>query len=153
MRRLFVAAAAAFATLVTLGQLDAQEPTTGTAAPTPQAQPAADLQSQIERGKYITHHVAMCVECHTPRDADGTLIPSRLFKGAPVPVTSPPYPNVEWAFQAPDIAGLVGYDDEVELLMTGIVTRTGKPPRRPMPSFQMNQEDADAVVAYLKSLR
>jgi mono/diheme cytochrome c family protein len=155
MRRFSFVAATVVAAMLTLGQPDAPDPSL-----VPDNPPAggsagseADQPSPIERGRYITHHVAMCVECHTPRDGDGNLIPSRLFKGATIPVTNPPYPNIDWAFQAPDIAGLVGYDDAAEMLMTGIVTRTGKPPLRPMPSFQMNQEDAEAVVAYLKSLR
>ena len=142
MRRLFLVLVAAVAAVLTLGQRAADTP----GAP-------SEKQDPIARGNYIAHHVAMCVECHTPRDDNGKLIPSRLFKGAPVPVAAPPYPALEWAFQAPDIAGLVGYDNEVDLLMTGIVTRTGKPAQRPMPPFQMNREDAEAVVAYLKSLR
>jgi len=43
-------------------------------------------------------------------------------------------------------------DDEiVRLLMTGI-SRTGKPPRPPMPQFRMTRGDAEAVLTYLKSL-
>lgn len=141
MRRLLVVAVAATAAVFTLGQ--------GQGEPLETEPSSQDL---IARGEYITHHVAMCIECHTPRDENGNLIESKLFKGAPVPVSAPPYPHLEWAFQAPDIAGLVGYDNEVQFLMTGIVPRTGKAPRRPMPPFKMNQEDAEAVVAYLKSL-
>lgn len=143
MRRFVLVAVAALAAAVTLGQYRADSQETGAPA----------QQDQFARGKYIAHHVAMCVECHSPRDENGKLIESKLFKGAPMPVAAPPYPGIDWAFQAPDIAGLVGYDDEAKLLMTGIVPRTGKAPRRPMPSFQMTQEDAEAVVAYLKSLR
>jgi len=39
----------------------------------------------------------------------------------------------------------------VTLLTTG-VWRDGKRPRPPMPQFRMTQQDAQAVVAYLKSL-
>jgi mono/diheme cytochrome c family protein len=30
-------------------------------------------KSEIERGKYLVENVAMCVECHTPRNANGEL--------------------------------------------------------------------------------
>jgi len=122
------------------------------------AQPAprsTGPDSRIERGRYIVERVAMCVECHTPRDSAGNLITSRLFQGAPMPVPAPPFPNQNWAFQAPAIAGLVGYvtAEEIQLLTQGIVARTGKPPTPPMPRFQMTRQDAEAVIAYLRSLK
>jgi mono/diheme cytochrome c family protein len=110
-------------------------------------------QSSIERGMYIVHHVAMCVYCHTPKDADGQLDEQQLLHGAPIPVESP-FPRVKWAFQAPKIAGLPGGWTEEELvrfLQTG-VTPTGRTPQPPMPPFRMNDEDARAVAAYLSSL-
>jgi hypothetical protein len=59
----------------------------------------------------------------------------------------------EWAIVAPRLAGSPpGTDEEfVHLLMTGI-SRTGQHLRPPMPQFRMNQADAEAVLAYLKSL-
>jgi len=39
----------------------------------------------------------------------------------------------------------------IKLLTTGIWT-TGNPLRAPMPQFRMERSDAEAVVAYLKSL-
>jgi hypothetical protein len=59
----------------------------------------------------------------------------------------------DWADVAPRLAGLPpGNDDEiVRLLMTGI-SRTGRPPRPPMPQFRLTRSDAEAVLAYLKSL-
>jgi hypothetical protein len=54
---------------------------------------------------------------------------------------------------APRLSGLPpGTDEEfVNLMMTGI-SRTGSPPRQPMPQFHMTRADAEAVLAYLKSL-
>ena len=118
------------------------------------AQSAPDKkEAQIERGAYITHHVAMCIQCHSPRDQSGKLILSKKFQGAPMPVQSP-YPNETWAFQAPNIAGLPGYSrqEALRLFMKGI-TRWGQPPQNPMPPFRMSREDAEAVIAYLKSLK
>jgi hypothetical protein len=73
----------------------------------------------------------------------------RWLQGAPI---RDPDPN--WAVQAPRIGGYPPGTDEqfVNLLVTGI-SRSGAPPRPPMPGFRMNRADASAVLAYLKSLR
>lgn len=107
----------------------------------------------VSRGKYIVEDVAMCVECHTPRDDKGRLIEGENLKGAPVPVKPPEYPQMKWALRAPDIAGMIGYTEQegVRLLTSG-ETRDGRVPDPPMPPFRMSVRDAEAVVAYLKSL-
>ena len=107
---------------------------------------------QLQRGQYLVEHVAMCVQCHTPRNAQGELDRTRLLQGAPIPVPTP-FPMAQWAFEAPKIAGLPGWiaEDAVRLLQTGRSAQ-GYVPRPPMPPFRMTQEDAAAVVAYLKSL-
>ena len=107
----------------------------------------------IDRGKYIVNQIAMCSECHTPRNAAGQLQTTAYLLGAPVPVPAPPFANINWAIKAPAIAGLSGYSEQqgIRLLMEGI-TREGRQPNPPMPPFRMNRSDAEAVVAYLKSL-
>jgi hypothetical protein len=62
-----------------------------------------------------------------------------------------PVPN--WADKAPNITGLPGWEDAaaVKFFMIG-VAYNNLPPRPPMPAFRMNKEDAEAVVAYLRSL-
>lgn len=113
----------------------------------------ADESAQVARGEYLVKHVAMCVQCHSPRDRSGRLLPDKYFQGAPIPVDQPDFPNQEWAFQAPNIAGLDGYTDALAIrLLTEGVTRWGTRPRPPMPPFRMSEEDAAAVVAYLKTL-
>jgi len=109
--------------------------------------------SRVERGRYLVHQVALCVQCHSPRDENGRLLETRLLSGARIPVDSP-FPGQPWAYQAPDIRGMVGYTDEegIRFLTEGI-TRGGTPPRPPMQQFHLTVEDARAVVAYLKSLR
>jgi mono/diheme cytochrome c family protein len=116
--------------------------------------PAADRESSIGHGKYIVEQVAMCVECHTPRDENGQLVRSKHLNGAPVPVKPPPYPRIKWAVKAPALVGLPGYTKEegIRLLTQGI-TRDGRTPDAPMPRFRMNRADAEAVVAYLQSLQ
>ena len=108
---------------------------------------------RVARGEYLVNNVAMCVQCHTPRDERGELERSKLLQGAPVPVVSP-YPNDQWAFTAPRIAGLAPWTKEqlVTLLTTG-ARATGERPKPPIPPFRMTREDTEAVVAYLRSLR
>ena len=108
--------------------------------------------AQIARGEYLARHVAMCVECHTPRDATGVKNLDRLFQGGVIPLRSP-YPNDVWAFKAPRIAGLPGRSeaDVALLLQTGKDSR-GWSPRHPMPGFRLEREDAAAIAAYLNSL-
>ncbi len=113
---------------------------------------ATEPQPRIERGRYLVHDVALCVQCHSPRDRHGKLLPGRLLTGGPIPVTTP-FPGPRWAFTAPPIARMNGYTEEdlVRLLSRG-VRRDGTPPRGPMPPFRLNEADARAIYAYLRSL-
>lgn len=105
----------------------------------------------VARGNYLTHDVAMCVQCHSPRDARGNIIVSDEFRGAPV-LVQPPFWHPEWASTEPAIAGLPGMTDEqvIALLTTGQAPGR-EPPRRPMPPFRLHREDAEAIVAYLRT--
>ena len=104
------------------------------------------------RGKYLVQSVAMCGQCHTPRDGSGNLDMTRWLQGAPVPF-APSIPNTNWPLVAPRIGGNPPASDAdmVKLLTTGIWT-TGKPLRFPMMPFRMSAQDAKAVVAYLKTV-
>lgn len=92
----------------------------------------------------------MCGQCHTPLDAQGNPDRSRWLQGAPVlwQQTKPDSPLV-----APRIGSTPPASDAamVTLLTTGVWT-TGNHLRYPMPQFRMDRKDAEAVVAYLKSL-
>ena len=127
-----------------LGQ--AAGPRTGP-APSREADPRL-----IERGRYLTHDVAMCVQCHSPRDRHGAILREEEFRGAPNPFP-PPYEGVPWAIRSVNIRGLGGLPEEavIRLLTTGI-GRNGSSPDPPMPPFRMSRADAEAIVAYLRSL-
>ena len=109
-------------------------------------------QALVERGKYIVESVAMCELCHTPRDEHGNPDRSRWLMGGPAQLR-PSYPATTWALVEPRIGGgPPGTDaDFIKLLTTGIA-RTGAPPNPPMPPFRMTRGDAEAVLAYLKSM-
>jgi mono/diheme cytochrome c family protein len=113
----------------------------------------AGSQTLVERGRYIVENVAMCELCHTPRDENGNVRKDRWLQGGPAQLR-PSYPSPFWAIVEPKIGGgPPGSDaDFIRLLTTGI-SRTGAPPNPPMPPFRMTRADAEAVLAYLKSLR
>jgi mono/diheme cytochrome c family protein len=110
------------------------------------------ISGDVQRGKYLVENVAMCSQCHTPRDDSGNLDRSHDLQGAPVRWVSP-VPDPNWPLKAPRIGGNLPASDEdmIRLLTTGIWV-TGQPLRFPMMPFRMSSSDAAAVVAYLKTV-
>jgi mono/diheme cytochrome c family protein len=108
--------------------------------------------SKVERGRYLVEQVAMCGDCHTPHTEKGEPIREKLLQGSPLPF-KPSIPMPVWADKAPNISGLPGWEDKdaVKFLMTGLAYND-LPGRPPMPQYRFNQEDAAAIVAYLRSL-
>jgi hypothetical protein len=106
----------------------------------------------IARGKYLVDDVGLCGDCHTPRDEKGEFVKDQYLKGAVLDF-KPTAPVPVWAEKSPNIAGLPGWDKDaaIRFLMTG-VAYNGLPGRPPMPQYRFNQQDAAAIVAYLKSL-
>ena len=113
---------------------------------------AAVPQGAVERGRYIVENVAMCEECHTPRDANNNLDEAHRLEGAPIWI-QPVHPITNWANRAPGIAGFVGFTDQQgeDILERGIGPN-GLTIQPPMHIYHMNQADAQAVIAYLRSL-
>ena len=95
----------------------------------------------------------MCTQCHTPRDSEGNPDRSRWLQGGPVPY-QPSTPTGDWPQSEPRIGGNPPAPDTdmVKLLTTGIWI-TGNRLRPPMPQFRMTVSDAQAVVAYLKTVK
>lgn len=108
--------------------------------------------SKLERGKYLVEQVGMCGDCHTPHNEKGEPIQEKALKGAILPF-KPTVPMPVWADKSPNIAGLPGWEDKdaIRFLMTGIAYND-LPARPPMPQYRFNQEDATAIMAYLRSL-
>jgi mono/diheme cytochrome c family protein len=111
-----------------------------------------EKSSSVARGKYLVEGVAMCGTCHTPSDANGRPDRARWLQGSSVPYL-PAQPSADWPISAPRIGGTPPADDAdmVKLLTTGVWT-TGNHLHLPMPQFRMDKSDAEAVVAYLKSV-
>jgi|HubBroStandDraft_6_1064221.scaffolds.fasta_scaffold01360_12 mono/diheme cytochrome c family protein len=122
------------------------------AAAEPQKNAAPAQQSSVERGKYLVENVAMCVECHTPRDDNGQVDNSRMLQGASNWLM-PVHPTTNWASRAPALAGFPGITDEQgeDILERGRGPN-GLAIQPPMHIYHMNHADATAIIAYLKSL-
>ena len=104
----------------------------------------------VQHGRYLAEHVAMCIECHSGRDANGDILSDQEFEGGPLPFKPPE----GWANRVPRNKGLPGYTDEeaLRLLTEGAIGRDGKQLRPPMPRFRMTPRDAADVIAFLRSL-
>ncbi len=106
---------------------------------------------QLTRGRYLVEHIGLCADCHTPRNEKGQFVREQWLKGAQLPFQ--PLVPMPWSPAAPPIAGLPSMTEvqAIEFMRTG-KRPDGSVPRPPMPEFRFSDEDATAVVAYLKSL-
>ncbi len=109
-------------------------------------------KAQIERGRYLVEDVAMCGECHTPRNARGELNRNAWLQGAPIWIM--PVKNIpNWAEHAPALAGFPSFtEEEGERVLERGIGPEGETLRPPMHIYHMSHEDAVAIIAYLKSL-
>ncbi len=127
------------------------------------ANPVSDASAQdeavpggstaVERGRYLVHDVAMCVQCHSPRNDNGQIIERQILRGGTVPVEGPKW-AADWAYLAPDLRALARAraDYLTTVLITGM-RPDGTQPKSPMPPFRLTGQDAEAIVEYLRSLR
>ncbi len=123
------------------------------AAETNNVNPAAPApDGQIHRGKYLVENVGMCAECHTPKTDKGDYDRTQWLQGNLLDFK--PTVLMPFAAVAPPIAGMPGFTDEqaLKFLETGIDV-TGKRAMPPMPQYRFNPDDAQAVLAYLRSLK
>lgn len=105
----------------------------------------------VARGEYLVLGIGGCNDCHTPMTAQGPDMTYAL-QGATLVIA----PTIEapWAPVAPPLAGgPAGYTDEqfASFLQTG-ARPNGSRALPPMPQFRMNEADARAVVAYIKTV-
>jgi hypothetical protein len=132
----------------------AAERQAGAPASAPAQKPAnqAATEGLAARGQYIVDNLGMCSECHTPRDAEGNLDSRRYLQGAPIWIL-PVHPMTNWAMRAPAIAGLEGFTDaQAQTVLEKGIGPNGLEIQPPMHIYHMNHADAQAVIAYLRSL-
>jgi hypothetical protein len=121
--------------------------------------PAFSQSDKLTRGKYLVEEVARCQECHTPRLADGKFDETKWLKGATLKI-QPIEEMKAWHKTSPDITASSrlwsspswGQAGVLKILTTGLNPR-GSPADAPMPMYKMKQEDAEAIVEYLKSVK
>ncbi len=115
---------------------------------------------RLERGEYLARHVLVCVHCHTERDHDKFDLPATgpEFAGGECLGEEVNFPGTVCA---PNITTDVEYgigtwtDDEILRAIREGVSRDGRAlfPMMPYAAYRnLSDEDAYAVVAYLKSL-
>ena len=87
------------------------------------------------------------------RNEKGEFIKEQWLRGAKFLPDSLLKERATWASRSANIAVLSGWTDEkaVKFLMTGL-GYNDLPARPPMPPYRFNHEDAEGIVAYLRSL-
>ncbi len=112
----------------------------------------ADREALLARGYYLATGIGLCTDCHSPRNEKGEFVPGMHLKGSAI-MFAPTVPMPVWGAVAPALAGLPQMTEAqaVKFLRTGLKP-DGTRPRPPMPEYRLNEADATALAAYLKSL-
>lgn len=120
------------------------------------------VKKVIERGKYLAHHVSLCMDCHSHRDFN-------QFSGPPVEGTEGMggdefnqligVPGVVYARNiTPDTVNGIGKwtDEEIARVITRGITKNGDTlfPIMPYPHYNtMSKEDIYSIIAYIRTLK
>jgi mono/diheme cytochrome c family protein len=121
----------------------------------------AFAETPIERGAYLVNTIMACGNCHSPRDADGKLIPDKAFSGGLI-FNTPPFvataPNI-----TQDIETGIGSWSDAEIkraLVEGMRPDHGRLAGVPLAAIMpanfykaLLSDDLDAVAAYLRSVK
>ena len=119
----------------------------------------AGTPDQIARGRYLAHHVTVCLECHSTRDwarFSAPLLPGTEGKGGWAISEAAGFPGT---LVAPNITpAALGHwtDGEIVRAFTSGVNKNGDPlfPLMPYRTYRfLMAEDAEAIVAYLRTLK
>lgn len=129
---------------------------TMTAAPADGLPPA----EQVERGRYLVSHVALCSDCHSPRLPDGSFDPARWLSGVDCFVDAVPADPEQGCLNTKNLTahptGLLNRSDrEIKDMFMKGERADGKAlhPFMPYAFFgNMRESDADAIVAYLRTV-
>lgn len=133
----------------------------------PKVGPAPDLHvdsspARIQRGDYLSHHVANCFACHTPRDYSVYGMPpvsdtAQAFTGGFH--ISAVLDDIPGEITTPNLTPLhlsTWTDGELYRAITEGVSKDGRPlfPMMPYGNFgSADKEDIYSIIAYLRSLK
>lgn len=115
--------------------------------------------SKIERGKYLANHVCVCIDCHSSRnwnEFSGPLVEGTIGMGGEVFDQRFGFPG---SFYSKNItpSGIGDWTDgEVLRAIASGVSKDGTAlfPIMPHPHFgQMDKEDLEAIIVYLRTLK
>ena len=114
---------------------------------------------RVERGRYLANHVTVCIDCHSTRDwsyFSGPVMPGTEGRGGEMFDARYGFPGT---FYASNITptGIGNWSDgEILRTITSGVTNSGRAmfPVMPYLSYSnLSEEDAEAIVAYLRTLK
>ncbi|HKP32161.1 MAG TPA: c-type cytochrome [Chitinophagaceae bacterium] len=113
---------------------------------------------RIARGEYLANHVMICMDCHSTRnwnEFSAPPVPGTLGKGGDVFDKAAGFPGTYYAANITP-AGIGQWTDgEIFRAITTGVRKNGKPifPVMPHKNYgQLDMEDINAVIAYVRSL-
>ena len=114
-------------------------------------QPAAGLNPQQQRGRYLAEAVVHCQECHSPRDGLGGIEKAKAYAGNPVGPDEQNAPNL-----TPTGIGKLTQADLRDMLSSGM-TPDGDFLGSGMADVvegtaKLTQADRDAIIAYIRTL-
>lgn len=115
--------------------------------------------ARIERGRYLVHHVAVCVDCHSQRDFSelaGPVAAGSLGAGGVRFDHKFGFPGVFYSKNITPYGLSTWTDGEIYRAITSGVSRHGKALFPVMPFFnyrKMQTEDVYAIIAYLRTMR
>lgn len=116
---------------------------------------AAD-EPNVGRGKYLVNHIGTCGECHTPRTPAGAPDPKKYLSGVECLVKGDAGGCLNSANLTNDDTGLKKYTDvQIKKMFMEGKRPDGRNLHPTMPYWvfhNMTNEDADAVVAYLRTV-
>ncbi len=98
--------------------------------------------TDVARGQYLVGPAGQCSDCH-----------GAALAGGPNQIPGPP--GIPWAPSVPQIAGLPMFATDAQAVAffeTGLLP-DGSKARPPMPQYRFAEADAQAIVAYLRSLK
>lgn len=121
----------------------------------------APTDAPVERGRYLVSHVAVCSDCHSPRLADGSFDPERWLSGIDCFVDAvPDNPELGCISTRNLTAHETGLANRSDQEIKDMFLKGERPDGKALHPFMpysyfgnMSESDADAIVAYLRSVK
>ncbi len=120
----------------------------------------ASVAELVARGEYLVSHVAVCGDCHTPRNPDGSFDTSRLLAGVECFIDAVPDDANAGCLSTRNLTdhetGLANRSaSEIKDMFLKGLRPDGTALHPVMPYYvlgNMRESDADAIVAYLRTV-